>query len=127
MGAWRPMASVPTFGLERISQVPAAARADPLAAAGSLVDGASRLTTSRPPMLAPRVPASLRSRLFRFAGIYEMHSASPLHRQVRSIREGNMPGPYQKLTPPTAGHAIRLASNGQLEVPDDPIIPFIEG
>jgi isocitrate dehydrogenase len=38
-----------------------------------------------------------------------------------------MPGPYQKLTPPTSGHAIRLAGDGQLEVPDDPIIPFIEG
>jgi isocitrate dehydrogenase len=38
-----------------------------------------------------------------------------------------MPGPYQKLTPPTAGHAIRIGSNGKLEVPDDPIVPFIEG
>ena len=38
-----------------------------------------------------------------------------------------MPGPYQKLTPPTAGHIIRLGKYGSLEVPDDPIIPFIEG
>jgi len=38
-----------------------------------------------------------------------------------------MPGPYQKLTPPTAGHPIRLGNQGKLEVPDDPIIPFIEG
>ena len=33
---------------------------------------------------------------------------------------------YQKLTPPSAGHAITVAG-GQLNVPDDPIIPFIEG
>jgi isocitrate dehydrogenase len=33
---------------------------------------------------------------------------------------------YQKLTPPTAGHAITVANN-KLVVPDDPIIPFIEG
>ncbi|MBI5058170.1 isocitrate dehydrogenase (NADP(+)) [candidate division KSB1 bacterium] len=33
---------------------------------------------------------------------------------------------YQKLTPPTAGHAITTAGN-RLNVPDDPIIPFIEG
>jgi isocitrate dehydrogenase len=38
-----------------------------------------------------------------------------------------MPGPYQKLTAPTAGHVIRPGANGHLEVPDDPIIPFIEG
>jgi isocitrate dehydrogenase len=38
-----------------------------------------------------------------------------------------MPGPYQKLTPPTVGHVIRLSGDGRLEVPDDPIIPFIEG
>jgi isocitrate dehydrogenase len=38
-----------------------------------------------------------------------------------------MPGPYQKLTPPTVGHVIRLGGDGRLEVPDDPIIPFIEG
>jgi isocitrate dehydrogenase len=38
-----------------------------------------------------------------------------------------MPGPYQKLTAPTAGHVIRPGANGRLEVPDDPIIPFIEG
>ena len=33
---------------------------------------------------------------------------------------------YQKLTRPTAGHAITVAG-GKLVVPDDPIIPFIEG
>ena len=33
---------------------------------------------------------------------------------------------YQKLVPPSAGHAITV-SGGRLVVPDDPIIPFIEG
>src|SRR5687768_17776330 len=34
---------------------------------------------------------------------------------------------YEKLTPPTQGHAIRVAADGNLKVPNDPIIPFIEG
>jgi isocitrate dehydrogenase len=34
---------------------------------------------------------------------------------------------YEKLTPPKAGHAITVASDGKLTVPADPIIPFIEG
>jgi isocitrate dehydrogenase len=33
---------------------------------------------------------------------------------------------YQRLGPPTQGHRITL-TNGKLTVPDDPIIPFIEG
>jgi isocitrate dehydrogenase len=33
---------------------------------------------------------------------------------------------YQRLAPPTQGHRITL-TNGKLTVPDDPIIPFIEG
>jgi isocitrate dehydrogenase len=33
---------------------------------------------------------------------------------------------YAKLTPPTQGHKITM-SKGVLQVPDDPIIPFIEG
>jgi isocitrate dehydrogenase len=33
---------------------------------------------------------------------------------------------YQKLVPPSAGHAITVR-DGQLVVPNDPIIPFIEG
>ncbi|MDD5088578.1 MAG: NADP-dependent isocitrate dehydrogenase, partial [bacterium] len=33
---------------------------------------------------------------------------------------------YQKLTPPRAGHSITVQNN-RLQVPDDPIIPFIEG
>ncbi|MCZ7556393.1 MAG: NADP-dependent isocitrate dehydrogenase [Bacteroidia bacterium] len=33
---------------------------------------------------------------------------------------------YQKLVPPAAGNKIRI-ENGTLVVPDDPIIPFIEG
>jgi len=34
---------------------------------------------------------------------------------------------YQKLTPPTEGHAITASADGTLTVPDDPIIPYIEG
>jgi isocitrate dehydrogenase len=34
--------------------------------------------------------------------------------------------PYQKLIPPTAGHAITI-DGGRLNVPSDPILPFIEG
>ena len=33
---------------------------------------------------------------------------------------------YVKLTPPTAGQSIRVV-NGKLNIPDQPIIPFIEG
>ncbi|MBU0508420.1 isocitrate dehydrogenase (NADP(+)) [bacterium] len=33
---------------------------------------------------------------------------------------------YQKLTPPSHGHSITIKDN-RLHVPDDPIIPFIEG
>jgi isocitrate dehydrogenase len=34
---------------------------------------------------------------------------------------------YQKLTPPTTGHAITANADGSINVPDDPIIPYIEG
>ena len=34
---------------------------------------------------------------------------------------------YQKLTPPRAGRKITRDASGRLVVPDDPIIPFIEG
>jgi isocitrate dehydrogenase len=34
---------------------------------------------------------------------------------------------YQKLTPPRAGREIKRDAAGRLVVPDDPIIPFIEG
>ncbi len=34
---------------------------------------------------------------------------------------------YAKLKEPTSGHAIRVLGNGDLQVPDDPILPFIEG
>jgi isocitrate dehydrogenase len=34
---------------------------------------------------------------------------------------------YAKLREPTSGHAIRVLANGDLQVPDDPILPFIEG
>ncbi|MDL1894233.1 NADP-dependent isocitrate dehydrogenase, partial [Sphingobacteriales bacterium CHB3] len=33
---------------------------------------------------------------------------------------------YKKLTPPTSGQKISIV-NGKLNVPDDPIVPFIEG
>ena len=33
---------------------------------------------------------------------------------------------YKNLTPPTRGEAITMA-NGSLRVPDEPIVPFIEG
>jgi isocitrate dehydrogenase len=34
---------------------------------------------------------------------------------------------YEKLTPPTQGGTITVGPDGSLRVPDDPIIPFIEG
>ena len=34
---------------------------------------------------------------------------------------------YEKLQPPKNGSKIKVAANGSLTVPDDPIIPFIEG
>ena len=34
---------------------------------------------------------------------------------------------YQKLTPPKTGRAITVGSDGKLNVPDDPVIPFIQG
>lgn len=34
---------------------------------------------------------------------------------------------YEKITPPTKGAAIRMNPDGTLQVPDNPIIPFIEG
>jgi isocitrate dehydrogenase len=34
---------------------------------------------------------------------------------------------YQKLTPPKTGRAITVGSDAKLNVPDDPIIPYIEG
>src|SRR5262245_4547589 len=34
---------------------------------------------------------------------------------------------YQKLTPPKEGHAIGVRDDATLDVPADPIIPFIEG
>jgi isocitrate dehydrogenase (NADP) (EC 1.1.1.42) len=33
---------------------------------------------------------------------------------------------YERLTAPTRGEKIRF-TNGKLEVPDHPVIPFIEG
>lgn len=33
---------------------------------------------------------------------------------------------YMKLNPPKRGSKITVAKNGQLQVPDDPIIPFIQ-
>src|SRR5215470_3026409 len=34
---------------------------------------------------------------------------------------------YEKLTPPKTGNTISVRSDGKLEVPSDPVIPFIEG
>jgi isocitrate dehydrogenase len=34
---------------------------------------------------------------------------------------------YEKLTPPTEGHKITAGPGGTLSVPDDPVIPYIEG
>ena len=34
---------------------------------------------------------------------------------------------YLKLSEPSSGHAIRVQGGGALQVPDDPILPFIEG
>ena len=34
---------------------------------------------------------------------------------------------YEKLTPPTSGAKITVKSDGSLNVPDQPVIPFIEG
>jgi isocitrate dehydrogenase len=36
-------------------------------------------------------------------------------------------GKYVKLSPPKRGSKITVAKNGQLQVPDDPIVPFIQG
>src|SRR2546422_11394544 len=38
-----------------------------------------------------------------------------------------MTSPAEHFTPPTDGSPIRLRDGGALEVPDRPIIPFIEG
>jgi isocitrate dehydrogenase len=34
---------------------------------------------------------------------------------------------YEKLTPPKEGHAIAVGADGKLQVPADPVIPYIEG
>src|SRR5262245_55261463 len=34
---------------------------------------------------------------------------------------------YEKLTPPKQGHAITVGADGKLQVPADPVIPYIEG
>lgn len=36
-------------------------------------------------------------------------------------------GKYLKINPPKRGSKITVAKNGQLQVPDDPIVPFIQG
>jgi len=36
-------------------------------------------------------------------------------------------GKYFKISPPKRGSKITVAKNGQLQVPDDPIVPFIQG
>ena len=34
---------------------------------------------------------------------------------------------YERLTPPREGQRVRIREDGGLEVPDEPIIPWIEG
>lgn len=34
---------------------------------------------------------------------------------------------FEKITPPTRGQAITVATDGSLQVPNEPVIPFIEG
>ena len=34
---------------------------------------------------------------------------------------------YTKITPPSVGQAITRGADGKLNIPDHPIIPFIEG
>ncbi|HET7153111.1 MAG TPA: NADP-dependent isocitrate dehydrogenase, partial [Candidatus Kapabacteria bacterium] len=34
---------------------------------------------------------------------------------------------YQNVTPPATGQKITIDKNGKLNVPDNPILPFIEG
>ena len=36
-------------------------------------------------------------------------------------------GSYEKINPPTEGTKIEVDANGSVTVPDDPIIPYIEG
>jgi isocitrate dehydrogenase len=36
-------------------------------------------------------------------------------------------GKYLKISPPKRGSKITVAKNGQLQVPDDPIVPYIQG
>ena len=36
-------------------------------------------------------------------------------------------GKYLKIQPPKRGSKITVAKNGQLQVPDDPIVPFVQG
>jgi isocitrate dehydrogenase len=43
-----------------------------------------------------------------------------------AINRGNM-ATYEKLTPPTTGATIKIGPDGSLQVPDNPVIPFIEG
>jgi isocitrate dehydrogenase len=36
-------------------------------------------------------------------------------------------GKYARIQPPKRGSKITVAKNGQLQVPDDPIVPFLSG
>src|SRR5262245_49837617 len=46
---------------------------------------------------------------------------------LRATLGGHSAMAYQKLTPPKTGDRISVNSDGSLNVPDKPIIPFIEG
>jgi isocitrate dehydrogenase len=50
-----------------------------------------------------------------------------LARSDEFAKPANAMGKYLKVTPPKRGSKITVAKNGQLQVPDDPIVPFIQG
>src|SRR5262249_21634951 len=45
----------------------------------------------------------------------------------RVDRSAQPMGKYLKISPPKRGSKITVAKNGQLQVPDDPIVPYIQG
>src|SRR5262245_39426261 len=57
--------------------------------------------------------------------------ASSRHYAVESFagvdRSPGTIGKYLKISPPKRGSKITVAKNGSLQVPDDPIVPYIQG
>lgn len=91
-------------------------RDHPLNQAGQVANPASSGTRSEPPTAAARGPVrgSLRSRRGLQKTQHLINGFSPM-------------GKYLKLSPPKRGSKITVAKNGQLQVPDDPIVPFVQG